>query len=131
MGSTANTIHRNEQLWDQPKKLPNAGREMLDAFVSDRMRITALAAKRVGPQQVEDPCGSRPPSNQAEISAAGFGPLDPNIISDSIPAFFIGRNTDGLWVVRDAKGRIGGTPRPRGPAAETLLRRPAVGSPAL
>jgi hypothetical protein len=32
MGSTVNTIHRNEQLWDQPKKLPNTGREMLDAL---------------------------------------------------------------------------------------------------
>jgi hypothetical protein len=93
MGSTMNTIHRNGQLWDQLKKLPNAGREMLDAFV---------------PQQVEDPCGSRPPANQAETPAVEFGPLDPNIISNSIPAFFIGRNRDGLWVVRDSKGRIGG-----------------------
>jgi len=108
MGSTANTIHRNEQLWDQLKKLPNAGREMLDAFVSGRMRVTASAAKRGGPQQVEDPCGSRPPSNQAATPAVEFGPLDPNIISDSIPAFFIGRNRDGLWVVRDSKARIGG-----------------------
>jgi hypothetical protein len=73
------------------------------------MRLAASAAKRCGgPQQVEDPHGSRPPYNQAEMPAAEFGLLDPNIISDSIPAFFIGRNTDGLWVVRDAKGRIGG-----------------------
>jgi hypothetical protein len=34
--------------------------------------------------------------------------LDPNVISDSIPAFFIGRNAYGLWVAREAKGRIGG-----------------------
>src|SRR5215475_11471083 len=87
MGSIVNTIHRNEQLWDQLKKMPNAGREMLDAFVSGRMRVTASAAKRGGPQQVEDPCGSRPPSNQAATPAVEFGPLDPNIISDSIPAF--------------------------------------------
>jgi hypothetical protein len=34
--------------------------------------------------------------------------LDPNVINDSIPAFFIGRNLDGLWVAREARGRIGG-----------------------
>jgi hypothetical protein len=108
MGSTMNTIHRNEQLWDQLKKLPNAGREGLNALVSGRMRVTASADKRGGPQRVENPCGSRPPSNQAGTPAVEFGPLDPNIISDSIPAFFVGRNRDGLWVLRDSKGRVGG-----------------------
>ena len=34
--------------------------------------------------------------------------LDPGIVSDAIPAFFIGRNTDGFWVARDAKARTGG-----------------------
>lgn len=34
--------------------------------------------------------------------------LDAGIVSDAIPAFFIGRNKDGFWVARDAKGRIGG-----------------------
>jgi hypothetical protein len=37
-----------------------------------------------------------------------FQPLDPGIVSETIPAFFIGRNKDGFWVARDAKGRIGG-----------------------
>jgi hypothetical protein len=40
--------------------------------------------------------------------AAQFQPLDSGIISDTIPAFFIGRNKDGFWVARDAKGQIGG-----------------------
>ncbi|WP_247447984.1 hypothetical protein [Bradyrhizobium sp. 38] len=35
-------------------------------------------------------------------------PLDPDVVSASIPAFFIGRNAAGLWVVREANGRIGG-----------------------
>lgn len=35
-------------------------------------------------------------------------PLDPEIVSASIPAFFIGRNKAGLWVAREARGRIGG-----------------------
>ena len=37
-----------------------------------------------------------------------FQPLDPGIISDEIPAFFIGRNKEGFWIARDAKGQIGG-----------------------
>jgi hypothetical protein len=37
-----------------------------------------------------------------------FEPLDSSIISDAIPAFFIGRNRAGFWVAREAKGRIGG-----------------------
>src|SRR6516165_12159101 len=37
-----------------------------------------------------------------------FQPLDPAIVNDTIPAFFIGRNMEGFWVARDAKGRIGG-----------------------
>jgi hypothetical protein len=37
-----------------------------------------------------------------------FPPLDPGIVSSAIPAFFIGRNRQGFWVARDAKGTIGG-----------------------
>ena len=37
-----------------------------------------------------------------------FRPLDAGIVSDAIPAFFIGRNSDGFWAARDLKGRIGG-----------------------
>jgi hypothetical protein len=39
---------------------------------------------------------------------AQFQPLDPGIVNEAIPAFFIGRNKEGFWVARDAKGRIGG-----------------------
>ena len=35
-------------------------------------------------------------------------PLDPDVISAAIPAFFIGRNTADFWVAREARGRIGG-----------------------
>jgi len=46
----------------------------------------------------------------AEITfnTAPFQPLDPGVVSAAIPAFFIGRNKDGFWVARDAKGQIGG-----------------------
>lgn len=33
---------------------------------------------------------------------------DPNVLSEAITAFFIGRNKDGFWVARDASGGIGG-----------------------
>ena len=39
---------------------------------------------------------------------ACFQPLDPTIVSASIPVFFIGRNRDGFWLARDAKGENGG-----------------------
>ncbi|WP_024516932.1 hypothetical protein [Bradyrhizobium sp. Tv2a-2] len=37
-----------------------------------------------------------------------FAPLDPNIVSATIPAFFIGRNMQGFWVARERNGAIGG-----------------------
>ncbi len=37
-----------------------------------------------------------------------FRPPDPDVVSETIPAFFIGRNRDGFWVARDAKGTTGG-----------------------
>jgi hypothetical protein len=37
-----------------------------------------------------------------------FQPLDPDVVSASIPAFFIGRNKVGFWVAREARGRVGG-----------------------
>lgn len=45
---------------------------------------------------------TRPPQ------ASALKPLDPDIVSAAIPAFFIGHNRAGLWVAREANGRIGG-----------------------
>ena len=39
---------------------------------------------------------------------AALEPIDRDIVSESIPAFFIGRNRAGFWVAREAHGRIGG-----------------------
>jgi hypothetical protein len=33
---------------------------------------------------------------------------DAGVLSKSIPLFLIGRNRNGLWVVREAEGRVGG-----------------------
>ena len=51
--------------------------------------------------------GSLPAGEPATVTAQ-FQPLDPDIVSEAIPAFFIGRNKEGFWVARDVKGRIGG-----------------------
>ncbi len=48
-----------------------------------------------------------PPTESATVIAQ-FQPLDPAVVNEAIPAFFIGRNKQGFWVARDAKGRIGG-----------------------
>jgi len=51
--------------------------------------------------------GILPAAEPATVTAQ-FRPLDPDVVSDAIPAFFIGRNKEGFWVARDAKGQIGG-----------------------
>jgi hypothetical protein len=48
------------------------------------------------------------PLDQSATVIAQFRPLDPGIVNDAIPAFFIGRNREGFWVARDVNGRIGG-----------------------
>ena len=48
------------------------------------------------------------PADKPATVSAQFQPLDPGIVSEAIPAFFIGRNKEGFWVARDAKGQIGG-----------------------
>jgi hypothetical protein len=49
-----------------------------------------------------------PVRKQAEGAAAPFRPLDPDIVSETIPAVFIGRNKQGFWVARDVNGGFGG-----------------------
>jgi hypothetical protein len=48
------------------------------------------------------------PVDEPAATTVRFPPLDPDIVSEAIPAFFIGRNEDGFWVARDAKGETGG-----------------------
>src|SRR6202158_1107225 len=50
---------------------------------------------------------AHPPAESPTVIAQ-FQPLDPGVLNQAIPAFFIGRNKEGFWVARDAKGRIGG-----------------------
>jgi hypothetical protein len=50
---------------------------------------------------------SRAPKRSAPPTV--FQPLDPSVLNASIPAFFIGRDSDGFWLARDVKGENGGT----------------------
>lgn len=58
-------------------------------------------------EQESELAGILPASETATV-AAQFQPLDHDIVSEAIPAFYIGRNRDGFWVARDVKGKIGG-----------------------
>jgi hypothetical protein len=49
-----------------------------------------------------------PHRQSRQASAAELKPLDPDVVSAAIPAFFIGRNRAGLWVAREVNGRAGG-----------------------
>jgi len=71
--------------------------ERIDPPFSYQMQPAAAEAKPAGAPPDEVPGSTTP-----------FRPLDASIVSDAIPAFFIGRNRDGFWVARDAKGRNGG-----------------------
>lgn len=62
---------------------------------------TAESARRCGHS------GNMPIDAPATVTAP-FQPLDLDIVSAAIPAFFIGRNRDGFWVARDTKGEAGG-----------------------
>jgi len=48
------------------------------------------------------------PVRPAPIRELEFAPLAPDIVNETIPAFFIGRNKAGLWIAREATGRAGG-----------------------
>ena len=48
------------------------------------------------------------PADKPATVTAQFRPLDPGIVNETIPAFFIGRNKEGFWVARDVNGQIGG-----------------------
>ena len=71
--------------------------ERIDPPFSYQMQPAAAEARPAGAPPDEVPGSTTP-----------FRPLDASIVSDAIPAFFIGRNSDGFWVTRDAKGRNGG-----------------------
>jgi hypothetical protein len=46
-------------------------------------------------------------ADESATVIAQFARVDPAIVNEAIPAFFIGRNREGFWVARDVKGQIG------------------------
>jgi hypothetical protein len=82
---------------ERPETVLTAVGEKFDVFVSYPMRQAAA----------EDEPARTAPDDEPAGTATPFRPLDAGIVSDAIPAFFIGRNKDGFWIARDAKGRIG------------------------
>ncbi len=73
----------------------------------DLSRRQAPGRSTVAIDQDGQRSGMLPADKPATVSAQ-FQPLDPGIVNDAIPAFFIGRNKEGFWVARDVKGQIGG-----------------------
>jgi len=55
------------------------------------------------------PATAKPGRSRAAASGALPDRPDATVFSETIPLFFIGRNGAGLWVVREAGGRVGGT----------------------
>ena len=60
------------------------------------------------PMQPDSSARARISAVSAMESDTQFPPLDRDIVSESIPAFFIGRNKGGYWLARESRGRIGG-----------------------
>ena len=70
--------------------------------------LSRRQALRRSPAAIERESAGILPTEEAAAVTAQFLPLDPSIVNDAIPAFFIGRNIEGFWVARDVKGQIGG-----------------------
>jgi hypothetical protein len=66
--------------------------EKFDVFVSYQM-----------PRAEAEPARTTLPDDEPASTATPFRPLDASILSEAIPAFFIGCNGNGFWVARDAK----------------------------
>jgi hypothetical protein len=86
--------------------------------VCARHRRSVIAARPENPDRLR-PAPHRPALPEGAQTGASsaedrtqrlppFRPLDVGIVSEAIPAFFIGRNKDGFWVARNANGKIGG-----------------------
>jgi hypothetical protein len=80
----------------------------------DLSRRQAPGRSTAAVAQDGEPAGMLPPDqpptalDEPATVTAQFQPLDPGIVNEAIPAFFIGRNKEGFWVARDIKGQLGG-----------------------
>jgi hypothetical protein len=86
----------------------NAGERLLHAALETGQARPSRPRSGQGMPAAQQASLGQASLGQANLGQANLGPLDPNILSESIAAFFIGRNADGLWVARERRGRIGG-----------------------
>jgi hypothetical protein len=103
---TVNTPDRNEQ--PLMTRLLRGFRARIDAFVSSRLRNAVPKATRVEGSRWKQGESFVAQTDQAETPTLELQPLGEDILNAAIPAFFIGRNRAGLWIAREARGRIGG-----------------------
>ena len=104
---TFNTACLRMQLLARAKTVLAACGAQLNAFVSSRMQHAAAVTGNVRARQPR----RTPPVTAADQSKASTNRFDlphPDVLSEALPAFFIGRNKAGLWVARDAHGGAGG-----------------------
>jgi hypothetical protein len=71
---------------------------------SPPLRGICLVVKGEQPRLDQD----QPPRDEAHRVTKFPRRPGPGVFSESIPLFFIGRNKIGLWVAREAEGRVGG-----------------------
>ena len=103
---TVNTTDRNEQL--RTTRVLRGFRARIDAFVSSRMQSAVPKAAREDGFRCRRSESLVARTEQAETPSLELQPLGEDILNPAIPAFFIGRNKAGLWIAREARGRIGG-----------------------
>ena len=104
---TFNAACLRMQLLVQVRMVLARCRGILDAYVSSRMQHAAAEAGNVHPRRSR----STPPvaaADQPKASPHRFDLPAPDVLSEALPAFFIGRNRAGLWIAREARGRVGG-----------------------
>jgi hypothetical protein len=104
---TFNAACLRMQLLTQVRTVLTRCRGTLDAYVSSRMQHAAAEAGHVHPRRPR----SAPPvaaADQPQASPNRFDLPGPDVLSEALPAFFIGRNKAGLWVAREARGQTGG-----------------------
>src|ERR1700682_1816181 len=78
------------------------------AIANDECVMIAVQLARLVPSTPINSAATTVPSDRPATVASQFQRLDPDIFNAAIPAFFIGRNSDGFWVARDVSGQMGG-----------------------
>jgi len=109
MVSSAHHVHRTRL----EAAMAALATKKTDAMTTLRLAISFFSNQRPSKRSLISAARKRrrlrvPQADHTKTTALQFEPLDSSIVSDSIPAFFIGRNSAGFWVAREATGRIGG-----------------------